>query len=1306
MSTPPTGATRSSHHPTALAGALAVSVALGACASNQTKPEATDTAGVQSSPAHTEASSRLQKRMAREIKSPVATARAASAPTGVAPDQITALQGDALVLARTPTDEALAAMAGLLPDPRSPAPRVIDDADAAAALRAYITGRAARLAGDLDIALAELERSARLNPNPAEPWREMAEVYLARGDRHSAERDFQRAFDRNPTDPSVLERTALLPVEGSPSDAIAGALARLHRIEPDQLDPAMPYLVPAGLGRVLVDRGYAAAGAEMLEQAANLPTSFGQATNFREALSDLYRRRGELYRDAGDAQMRLDRPVEALALYDLGSQLPLLDPDSMLGHRVAALLRMGRPAAAAAIVLVSIEERDGQIRPLHVELLADIAAVSETGPAIIESLRDQEARVTPEVARATHQTRIRAIAALLPPVEARAFLRREIVAQGADAALIADLYERLDAADTAAPVREAILLTDLDPASVDRYVEALITAKSSLKDLLDLSATVADQGGPTFAESRALVHARLLMLVGQYREALSTLESVGSTDELLCAAKLERIRAMRAVARHAEARAVLDTVDIAICPTALMGKAELLAEFDRPADALELLDRAEENPDLSDPERARIALLAARILTSERRYPEAERRFRQVLVLDPTNEAGYAGLMTLFAQGGAMADERRLMAVVRDLRDTAPESRTFRMLRARDLLTRNRTDLAERELIEILDRYPDDSSSVGLLVRIWTEQDRVDHAEAWLRDRLARMPGSRADRIELARLLVESRRAREAAALLEEWLALSPADQPVSITLESVYREALDDPAYAAQLARQRLERAPVTIDTLGETAVLQLATLQADQARISVRRMLELATATDRPADAWGNRIAAEVGDQLKGQTIDPSVARAIFDDLALHVPDLSEGVLLARVQLMGLSEVPVASMIEAADLAALRFPQTRDRAFDILLDAIRSGQVLRSPEMVVERVDAPGTIRRPLDAPDGTEREQFEAARDRMAMAFAVIDHLHQTRPGPLRPSTSALALDIAMRIVQAGGESGEPYLSASVDDMLARPDRDDVLSAWIRLNPDFVEGTVQNSATSTQRADACDWFSSVLHNAGDDHRADTVARLALEFEPDHPTANNNLGYRFLERDENIDEAVILIERAYRQSPDAPNVIDSMAWAMYKIGVMHDEFAADGTFIRPGAVSLLRKAVRLVEDRNNTVDMFFMRPVLLEHLGDAEWAAGDETAAIANWREALRFVDSMLVPKRRQQFSLTPDAAFEELESSGKRLRLKTAAIDAGEPPPIALIHRPVNSAPTTAPDGATDPADAGPDDPPLGDEPPGMP
>jgi hypothetical protein len=253
---------------------------------------------------------------------------------------------------------------------------------------------------------------------------------------------------------------------------------------------------------------------------------------------------------------------------------------------------------------------------------------------------------------------------------------------------------------------------------------------------------------------------------------------------------------------------------------------------------------------------------------------------------------------------------------------------------------------------------------------------------------------------------------------------------------------------------------------------------------------------------------------------------------------------------------------------------------------------------------------------------------------------------------------------------------------------------------MNPEAVEDAVQGPITANQKADALDTIASVLHNAGDDARADRLGRLALEFNPDHPTANNNLGYRFLERDEHIAEATAMIERAYLLTPDAPNVIDSMAWAMYKNGIVHDEFDAAGTFIRPGAITLLTRALKIIEAQNSTTDVLVMRPVLLDHLGDAQWAGGDRAGAEASWRESLRFVESALTPEFRLRMSFIPDDAFVELEKSRAGLRAKIAAIDAGTDPPISRIHAPVNS---PAPPDTPEDLDRIPANPPLGDPPP---
>jgi tetratricopeptide (TPR) repeat protein len=1058
--------------------------------------------------------------------------------------------------------------------------------------------------------------------------------------------------------------------------------------------------VPAGLGRVLLDRGYAAAGAELLSDAADLPPSFSHATNFREALSDLYRRRGELFRDAGDAHLRLDDPQRALELYDRGAALPLLDPDAMLNRRVAALMRLGRPAAAAAAVLTSIDERGGQIRTQHVDLLQTIAGAGGAGPAIIEALQARAETASPDVARATSHTRIRAIAALLPPDDARAFLREQIVAEGGDADLIADLYRRIDAADTGALVREAVLLTDADPIHVDRYVDAMLVSRPSIGTLL--AHTEPPPDAPSSTAAAALVRARLLTLEGRFADALSTLRAPTLSGDASCAAALARVRALRSLAEHDAARAELDAIDHAACPEAAVGAAELLDQIDRAADALALLEEAERDPTLPAWHRARIALTAARILVSERRYPEAERRYTQVLALDPTNEHAHAGLIALFSQGGPLANEARLMAVVRALRDTAPDSRTFRLLRARDAVARGRADLAERELLDLVERHPEDPAIVALLVRVWVDQDRPADAEAWLRERLTRMPGARTDRIELARLLVEGDRAREAATLLEEWLTLSPADEAASQTLEAIYRGPLDDPEYATQLARQRLQRAPVTVDTLGETALVQVQELQQGSAVATVGRMLDLSIATGRPIGQWGNRIAAEIAGQLNAEAINPDQARAILGDLALRTTDFSEAAHIARVQLVGQSDVPVTEMIAAAELVASRFPPARDRAYDALLAAIRTGRVLEPPRSTPAVVDAPGAIRRPLNAPTGNEREERALLAQRLALGLAVVDHLRTDREAPLRASTSALALDIARRVVQLSDDpAASEFLGGAIDDLLTRPDRDDVLSNWVRMNPEAVEDAVQGPITANQKADALDTLSSMLHNAGDDARADRLGRLALELNPDHPTANNNLGYRFLERDEHIAEATAMIERAYRLTPDAPNVIDSMAWAMYKNGIIHDEFDAAGTFIRPGAITLLTRALKIIEAQNRTADVLIMRPVLLDHLGDAQWAGGDRAAAEKTWYESIRFVDSALTPEFRERMGMMiTDIAFVELEKTRAGLRAKIAAIDAGTDPPIARIHGPVNS---PAPPGTPEDLDRIPDDRPLGDPPP---
>jgi tetratricopeptide (TPR) repeat protein len=114
-----------------------------------------------------------------------------------------------------------------------------------------------------------------------------------------------------------------------------------------------------------------------------------------------------------------------------------------------------------------------------------------------------------------------------------------------------------------------------------------------------------------------------------------------------------------------------------------------------------------------------------------------------------------------------------------------------------------------------------------------------------------------------------------------------------------------------------------------------------------------------------------------------------------------------------------------------------------------------------------------------------------------------------------------------------------------------------------------------------------------------AEADFRKALALNPDQPSVLNYLGYSYLERKENYDEALAMIETAATGRPDDGAIVDSLGWALYRLG-RYDE-----------AVGHLEQAVELMP-----VD-----PVVNDHLGDVYWAVGRTREAEFQWKRALSF-------------------------------------------------------------------------------------
>ena len=110
----------------------------------------------------------------------------------------------------------------------------------------------------------------------------------------------------------------------------------------------------------------------------------------------------------------------------------------------------------------------------------------------------------------------------------------------------------------------------------------------------------------------------------------------------------------------------------------------------------------------------------------------------------------------------------------------------------------------------------------------------------------------------------------------------------------------------------------------------------------------------------------------------------------------------------------------------------------------------------------------------------------------------------------------------------------------------------------------------------------------------------RRALELRPEQPQVLNYLGYSFLEMQENLDEALDLIERAVALRPDSGYIIDSLGWGLYRLGRYAE------------AVGHMERAVELMP----------IDPVVNDHLGDVYWAVGRFREAEFQWHRALSFV------------------------------------------------------------------------------------
>ena len=122
------------------------------------------------------------------------------------------------------------------------------------------------------------------------------------------------------------------------------------------------------------------------------------------------------------------------------------------------------------------------------------------------------------------------------------------------------------------------------------------------------------------------------------------------------------------------------------------------------------------------------------------------------------------------------------------------------------------------------------------------------------------------------------------------------------------------------------------------------------------------------------------------------------------------------------------------------------------------------------------------------------------------------------------------------------------------------------------------------------------------GDYKKADHDLLNSLNINSNDPYVMNYLGYSWLERNINIKEAFILLEKANKKKKDDPYITDSIGWAYYLTGNFNK------------AEKFLRKAVLLMPDD----------PIVNDHYGDILWKLNRKIEARYFWKNVLKLEET----------------------------------------------------------------------------------
>lgn len=1058
----------------------------------------------------------------------------------------------------------------------------------AIAQAAKLAGQAAadRNSGNLSEASRLYRAALRLNPAEATYWSEFASVQEQLSNPIAAKSAYAEAIALGDSTYETLLHYGLLAADFREDRNAIAALLSAEALQENHAD-ASAFVLSDALADTLARNGYIHAAIEHYTRLVDLPASYTAPTPYRDRLNEVYRNRRKSMWRAVELSHSIGDWDRLNRFLTIAEDLPGPKQPQETAIRCYTLLRTGRPATAASMLIASLGH-DSDVQET-VDLLGYLAEHADLGEEIDASLARHAGSIPPDRRQVVRQSLVLARAAVANH-------------RGGPEPILLDHLRKH-------PTDRAVWLELLrnDPASA---VASLLEIHPCLEP--EITAVALELHGPIETDPASALGLRSALRASNFFEATTAfLEAQPLPTDASPRPKIEYTLltvGVELLVDHYRGKEADRLLDVAIRSASSVSErlavARALIFRNRHRDALSVLEH-EAITDTAPP--VLVRSLAARAKLGLGDVSGALALVRETLEDDPAEYDAAVLLIEL----GELDDAAQV------LRQVPVAEPHLLLVRAINAIEREQFDLADRLLREAWDHplRPDDAAN--LLVTLLQKNGATDAADSWLLQQIKEYP-DRMDLVTLRSSLLRSdRRPEEALQLVLDARNIRQGSPAISRELESLLREDFESEERWLSQARWRLMNAPNTFATFMERADVELAANKIEQS-ISFAELAADLAPSPNPAEQHAlNALLDGISKSIISQPRVQQTAIEGFVRIFERLEAPSEDAWKGRISVASIDRnSDEDGLIRLATQASNALPEFGEDAFihaaQAVMVAIRTGQSLLDEEGAKQ---AASTI--------------FNAATRRLD-------------PYPSR---------VLAAWIELSQQRQDPYLLGEAIRSLGETEgaQDHRLRDALNYHVQGFTLTSKPGLNKERVAETAFYLASQLSISDQFETAQALYEEALRIMPEHAELNNDYGFRLLDRREQTDRAIRMIELAYAQNPNSSHIVDSMGWVRYKQGQLTDEAQPGPGGLRLGAVSLLRRAktLSLQEDPTGLNACF-----TANHLGDALWANGNHDEAVRQWTEAAELAEQ--AKKDIRGLPLPVEVELEELiEHTAEKVR-----------------------------------------------------